>query len=257
MTASLLPAFDVSSWQGSLGNLSRYRCAYARASYGLGNAETAYAEHITQIVSAGLLAGAYHAGVDTNGAVQAAYFLGKLAAITAQPRYLVIDTREFGMTVAECNAFILYCQQHDPLKRPVLVYDSEGNWQSGYVPHAGDIVANYSHMPSRPFVIWQTAPSGGPAGGDSDLVDVVALDKLLLGRTAPKWVKGPLDAEVNVKPQAIIYQLDGRTRYSQTAAGGHTTFPAPGLATGWTMILDGSVYAAVRDSDLQAASASA
>ena len=35
-------------------------------------------DNITAIVSAGLVAGAYHAGTDTNGAAQATYFLGKL-----------------------------------------------------------------------------------------------------------------------------------------------------------------------------------
>jgi hypothetical protein len=248
---SLLEAFDVSSWQGDdLGNLSRYRLGIPRASYGLTNAESRYPTHITQIVKAGLVSGAYHAGTDTSGAAQADYFLKQLAAVAVQPRALFIDTREFGMSVSECNAFIARCKAVDPLKRPVLVYDSEGNWQGGYIGHDGDWVANYGGLPRRPFAIWQDASHGGPAGGDHDQVEAQWLDKLGIGRAAPLWKAGPLNNEVNLDAGKVIYRLDGRTRYSATTAP--VTFKAPGQAPGWTMVLDGSVYAAVQNKDLAA-----
>jgi hypothetical protein len=241
----LLEAFDVSSWQAAdLGNLSRYRMGIARATYGLGNAETTYAQHITQIAAGGRAAGAYHAGVDTNGAAQADFLLAHVKSVTVQPSFFMIDTREFGMTVAECNAFILTLRTLDTLHRPILIYDSEGNWQTGYVGHDGDAIANYLHMPVRPFVYWQNAPSGGPAGGDHGWVDPIWLDRLGVGRKALLWTDVPDVIQIIVKKDTIIYQLDGRTRYS--IAGSDLRFQKVGTAPGWRMILDGKIYAAVR-----------
>lgn len=247
---TLLPAFDVSTWQHGLGSLAGYRLGITRATWDVG-ADPQYNDHIAAIKGSGLVGGAYHAGYgDKDGALQAAAFLLAIALGPKQPDILAIDTREFGMSVGQCNQFITYCRDRDPLKRPIGIYDSEGNWTGPYVAHDFEWVANYSRIPTRKFAIWQDAAHGGAGGGDHDWVDGQWLDKLGLGRAAPLWKTGPIDAEVNMAAGKPIYKLDGRSPYSKTTAP--VTFKAPGLAPGWTMILDGSVYAAVRNADLAA-----
>lgn len=238
----LLEAFDVSAYQAlDLGSLARYRAGWARASWDE-HEDAAYAAHIQQIVSAGLVAVAYHAGYgDHSGQAQASFFLSVIAKYTHKPSIVVIDTREFGMTVTQCNAFIAYVHAHSTY--PVLIYDSEGNWQSGYIAHEGDAVANYSRQPIRPFVFWQNEPHGGPAGGDHQYVDPAKLDALGVGRMPPKWALTPI-TEIAI-PAGLIYYLDGRTIYSHQGSEWHGQAHATALG-GWKMVTDGPYYVAVR-----------
>lgn len=253
-----LPGFDVSVFNSDLTQtLKGQSFAIAKASEAL-FADPKFAAHRLQIKAAGIPWGAYHFGqAGSTGPQQAAFFL----AHCADAEFLALDAEAAVLKSPQIlRDFIAYVKAHD--KRQILLYSSRGTWP-GDLGQDGNWVADYDGDPDRmgvsPRVIWAIWQKSG-SGVDRDVFagDLAALERLA-GRTSnaapvpPIWTPNPApNAEVMVsgsqaKP-TLLYRLDGVTQFSHVDSP--TTFPAPLIAPGWTGILDGGKYAAVRNADL-------
>lgn len=209
-----LQGMDISNNQPTTPNLSGVSFVIVKATEGTWH-DPMWPTHSAAVVKAGKTLGAYEFGVDgLDGVIQANQFL---AVIGHSTKLVALDVEGAHAThpdqikawMATCNAAGM----------TTLLYASEGNWPGGVTngkPNIdfgqhGNWVANWSHAPSIPWLIWQNR-------GDPLDLDVFAGTQAqlntLAGITAPVPAPAPTPAP---KPVTYTLHIASGTKNIQTA----------------------------------------
>jgi hypothetical protein len=200
-----LQGIDVSHYQTTTPPLAGLSFLFAKATEGTWFVDPLYATHTTAARAAGLVAGAYHFGVDVDPIAQARHFLA--VAGGAGLIALDLESSPVPMTIAQGRVFI--AAVHSAGRKVGLYHSLSGFLNLG---QDWDWVADWGTPPPPiPWTFWQY--HGGPLDKDvfqGDLASLRALAGVTGGDTMHSFSLKPIgSARFDAVPGHACVPLDG------------------------------------------------
>jgi Glycosyl hydrolases family 25 len=227
-----LQGIDVSHWQPSTPPLAGLSFLFAKATEGTWFVDPLYATHTAAARAAGLVAGAFHFGVDVDPIAQARNFL----AVAGGAGLLALDLENSPVPMTNAQGLSFIAAVHAAGRKVGLYHSLNGFLNLG---QDWDWVADWGTTPPPiPWTFWQY--QGSPLDRDKfsgDLASLRALAGVTGGDTMPMPMLSfsqPLIGGAHlVGPGTAIVPLDGSPWDGPWPAGtnfsiyGEATFPVP------------------------------